>query len=60
MMAGPITTTNKAGNTQNTIGIIIFTGAFWARSWAIWRRLMRISSAWARSTRPIDTPKASA
>ena len=45
---------------QNTIGMSIFTGAFWACSWASWRRLMRISSAWARSTRPIDTPKVSA
>ena len=60
MTAGPITTTNSAGKMQNTIGISIFTGAFWARSWASWRRLMRISSAWARSTRPIDTPKVSA
>ena len=45
---------------QNTIGISILTGAFWARSWASWRRLMRISSAWARSTRPIETPNVSA
>ena len=45
---------------QNTIGMSIFTGAFWARSWASCRRLMRISSAWARSTRPIETPKVSA
>ena len=58
--AGPSTMTKSAGKMQNTIGISIFTGAFWARSWASWRRLMRISSAWARSTRPIDTPKVSA
>ena len=34
MIAGPSTTTNSAGNTQNTIGISIFTGAFCARSCA--------------------------
>ena len=50
MTAGPITTTNSAGKMQNTIGMSIFTGAFWACSWASCRRLMRISSAWARST----------
>ena len=60
MMAGPITTTNSAGKMQNTIGMSILTGAFCAFSWASWRRLMRISSDWARSTRPIDTPKVSA
>ena len=60
MMAGPMTTTNSAGKMQNTMGMSIFTGAFWARSWASWRRLIRISSDWARSTRPIDTPKVSA
>ena len=32
MMAGPITTTNKAGKTQNTMGTSILTGAFCARS----------------------------
>ena len=39
-----MTMTNSAGNTQNTIGISIFTGAFWAFSCANWRRLIRISS----------------
>ncbi len=34
MTAGPSTTTKRAGNTQNTIGINILTGAFWATSWA--------------------------
>ena len=30
--AGPSTTRNRAGKMQNTMGISIFTGAFWARS----------------------------
>src|SRR5690606_2857761 len=60
MMAGPMTTTNSDGKMQNTMGISILTGAFWACSWAICRRLMRISSAWARRTRPMETPKVSA
>ena len=32
IMAGPMTTTNSAGKMQNTIGMSIFTGAFWAFS----------------------------
>ena len=32
MAAGPSTITNKAGKMQNTMGMSIFTGAFWARS----------------------------
>ena len=34
MTAGPMTTTNRAGKMQNTMGMSIFTGAFWAFSWA--------------------------
>ena len=32
MPAGPRTTTNRAGKMQNTMGMSIFTGAFWAFS----------------------------
>ena len=45
---------------QNTIGMSIFTGAFMAFSWAIWRRMTRMSSAWLRSTVDTEMPNWSA
>ena len=60
IIAGPRMTTKIDGKMQNTSGNSIFTGAFCAFSCAARRRLMRISSACARRSREIDTPKVSA
>lgn len=52
-------TVNSDGKMQKISGnSILTTGAFSAASWARWRRRIRMSSAWARSIRPIDTPNA--
>lgn len=54
--AGPRMTMKIEGKMQNSIGNTIFTGAANAFSWIRWRRRTRISSAWTRRIREIETP----
>jgi hypothetical protein len=60
MTAGPMTAMNSVGRMQKISGMVILTGTFCAFSSARWRRLVRISEDWMRSTFAIGMPKLSA